>query len=119
MPYLSEKKNLPLSLDRRVKLSEEDRKKIIALKGSMSQRECWKLFNISRSTVQYLWNPARLLQIKAWYAERRKDGRYYDREKHKEAMKSTRRWKQENKENLLDHKPIAVNVEDIISQQIF
>jgi hypothetical protein len=40
MPYLSEKKNLPLSLDRRVKLSEEDRKKIIALKGSMSQREC-------------------------------------------------------------------------------
>jgi predicted HTH transcriptional regulator len=64
MPYLSEKKKLPLSLDRRVKLSVEDRKKILSLKGTMSQRQCAEMFNISRSTIQYLWNPERLIKIK-------------------------------------------------------
>ena len=73
MPYISEKKKLPLSLDRRVKLTQEERNKILGLKGLMSQRECAEMFNVSRSTVQYMWNPERLMRIKESYRERRKD----------------------------------------------
>ena len=79
MPYKSEKliKLGGTSLDRRRKLSDEDRDKVIALKGNVSQRKCAEIFGISRRLVQFLWMPEK------------------HKEKHRESMKRTRHYKQE------------------------
>ena len=89
MPYKFEtdKRKIPRELDRRVKLSLEDREKIEELYGEISQRKLAKLFGVSRRLIQFIGDPKQY--------ERNKEikGRYYDKDKHTAYMNKHRRWK--------------------------
>ena len=52
-------------------------------------------------------NPERLARVKQLSVERRKDGRYYNKEKHRLAIKNTRAYKQKHK-NLLQNPDAGV-----------
>lgn len=96
MPYKSEKIKISgTKFDRRIKLTEEQKNEIIALRGIISQRKCALMFNVSRRTIVFLWNPEKLEQNKARRQERGGWRQYYDKKKHRESMKNTRRYKQE------------------------
>ena len=90
------------SLDRRVKLSEEDRLELIKLKEQVSQREAARMFNISRRSVQFIWYPEKLEENKLRRKERGGWKQYQDKEKHRIAMKKHREYKKQLlKEGLL------------------
>ena len=86
------------NLDRRVKLTEEDRASLIELKQKISQREAAKMFGVSRRTVQFIWFPEKLEENKKRRAERGGSKQYYDREKHNKAMQEHRAYKKELKQ---------------------
>lgn len=86
------------TLDRRVKLTEEDKQELIKLKEKVSQREAAKMYGVSRRTVQFIWFPEKLEENKKRRAERGGSKQYYDREKHNEAMREHRAYKKELKE---------------------
>jgi hypothetical protein len=85
-------------LDRRVKLSDEDRESLIELKEKISQREAARIFNISRRSVQFIWYPEKLEENKLRRKERGGSKIYYDREKHNEAMRLHREYKKQLKQ---------------------
>jgi len=87
--------------DRRVKIKLEDHDKIRAeyATGTISQRGLAGKYNVSRRLITFILYPERLAEQKELYKERRKDGRYYDREKHNEAIKSLRA----HKKSLMSH----------------
>ena len=95
MPYKSEKMKLTKEQDRRIKISEQKKKEIIALKGKISQRKCAELYGISRRSVVFLWYPERLEENKKRREERGGWTQYYDKEKWRETMKEHRHYKQE------------------------
>lgn len=96
MPYKSEKMKIAgTDKDRRIKLTDEKRNEIIALKGKISQRKCAELYGISRRSVQFLWNPEKLEENKQRRQERGGWRQYYDKEKRAEAVKEHRRYKQD------------------------
>lgn len=87
---------VPKGQDRRVKLTNEDREKVRALhKQGMSQRAIARYVGCSRRLVVFIIYPERYAHAKALYKERRKDGRYYDRNKHTEAMRKHRKHKKD------------------------
>lgn len=98
MPYKFEKTpiNNP-EHDKRVKLTDEERESIREEyeTGLVSQRDLAKKYNVSRRLIQFILSPEKLDIAKQQFAERQKDGRYYDREKHNEYMKSHREHKKE------------------------
>ena len=79
--------------DRRVRLTPEERALLIEDKGKLSQRQAARKYGVSKRLVQFIWNPEMHERIKAQYKERRKDGRYYKKEKHTLAMRTHRRYK--------------------------
>lgn len=83
--------------DNRVKLSDADRKKIVEefKTGLISQRALARKYNVSRRLISFILDPEKAERAKEQYKERRKDGRYYKREKHNEAMKRHRSHKRE------------------------
>lgn len=81
--------------DKRVKISPEMREQILEEEGVLSQRVTARKYGISRKMVIYIWYPERLEHAKKLFAERQKDGRYYDRRKHNEAVKDLRKRKME------------------------
>ena len=100
MPYKfeTEKKVLANSeLDKRRKLTDGDKEEIrneyktglISINGLASK------YGVSKRTIQFTLFPERLERNKELYKERRKDGRYYDKDKHREYMKGHRRRKKE------------------------
>jgi hypothetical protein len=107
MPYkwLIEKKKLPRSLDRRVKLKQSDKEKILALYKieQLAIREIARRYEgiCSRKMIQYIIFPERLKLANEQYKERRKDGRYYKKEVNTKAVRETRRYKQINKDKLI------------------
>lgn len=102
MPYKFEK--IPINNpnhDKRVKLTGEQRediKKEYGL-GSISIRGLVRKYGVSRRLIQFILFPERQEKAKKDFAERQKDGRYYDKEKHKEYMKKHRGHKKELWEN--------------------
>ena len=88
---------LPRNLDRRVKLSEDDRAAIRSLyKDGFSIRAIARaLPKISRRMIQFILFPERAKHNSELFKARRKDGRYYDKKKHTKAIKSLRRYKTE------------------------
>ena len=105
MPYKFEytKKRIPREFDRRVKLTDLERKKIKELYGKISQRNLAKMFGVSRRLITYIGCPEKLERAKELYKDRRKDGRYYDRKKHTKAMKKYRKYKNNlNKKDKLE-----------------
>jgi transposase-like protein len=83
--------------DRRRKLSEADKERIRELYKlpDWSQRRLAGEFGVSRRLIQFVVDPEKEARNKKAFAERQKDGRYYDRETHNEAVKQTRRHRQE------------------------
>jgi hypothetical protein len=98
MPYKFDK--VPINnpkLDKRVKLTEDDKKNIVAdyETGVISINGLAKKYGVSKRTIQFTLFPERKEKAKQLYKERRKDGRYYDKDKHNEYMKNHREHKKE------------------------
>lgn len=108
MPYKfeTERKTIPRELKRNVKLSNEDKLEIKELKGKISQRKCAKAWNVSRSTIRWIWMPEKLERNKELREERGGDKYYYykhGKEYHTKQVKATRRYKQMlSKQNKLE-----------------
>lgn len=98
MPYKFEK--IPINnekLDKRVKLTDEDKQKIKEEyeSGSISINGLAREYKVSKRLIQFTLFPERKDKAQKMFAERQKDGRYYDKEKHKGYMKSHREHKKE------------------------
>jgi predicted DNA-binding protein (UPF0251 family) len=98
MPYKFEK--IPINNpknDKRVKLTDEDRDNIREeyASGLISQNNLAKKYGVSKRLVQFILNPEKQEIAKQQFAERQKDGRYYDREKHNEYVRSHREHKKD------------------------
>lgn len=94
MPYAFEGKTLIPAipgLDRRVKLTSEQRAEIQFLSSTLSVRALARRFSVSRRTVQFILFPDRLEANKVKRGGSRK---YYDSDYHREAIKSHRHHKQ-------------------------
>jgi len=92
MPYKFD--DVPINnpkLDKRVKLTDEDKLSIVEdHKAGASIHSLAKKYKVSRRTIQFTLFPDRKEKAKEMFAERQKDGRYYDKDKHKEYVKSHR-----------------------------
>lgn len=80
MPYKSTKiKIMNGAYDKRIKLTVAQKNEIISLKG----------------TIQFLWDPEKLKRNIQRRQERGGTKQYYNKEKHREQMKTHRRYKQQ------------------------
>lgn len=97
MPHKFEKSqhfSLTKQFDARCKYSQEQKEHVKHLiNQGISQRSIARMTGISRRLIAFILDPQKEVVCKSQFKERRKDGRYYDKEKHKEAIKSTRRKK--------------------------
>lgn len=96
MPSKSDK--IPINnpkLDRRVKLTQEQREEIHNNKQGHSQRELARMYNVSRRLITFILNPEKQ---KENYQRRVENGgtkQYYDKEKNTTAMREHRQYKKE------------------------
>ncbi|MGD2352039.1 hypothetical protein ACP8H2_09830 [Bacillus subtilis] len=98
MPHKSDKMSINNQKhDKRVKLTDDDKEKIKKeyATGLVSQRDLAKKYGVSRRTVQFALDPEKLERTKKQFAERQKEGRYYDKDKHKEYMRKHREYKKD------------------------
>lgn len=80
--------------DRRIKLTESDRAKIIELsKDGMGKMKIAEMFNVSKRTIQFIVNPLSLEENKLRRSERGGAGQYYDKEKNTEVKREHRDYK--------------------------
>lgn len=98
MPHAIErlKIKLPRELNRRIKLTEEDKAGIRGLYAQgVKIRAIARRYEdkCTRRMIQMVLFPERYEEMKRQFRERRKDGRYYDKEKHRMAIKKTRDWR--------------------------
>ena len=77
------------------KLSDEQKDEIVSLKGTISAHECAKRYNVSRRTIQFLWDPDKIKENLQRRMERGGSKIYYSKEKNREYMKLHRHYKQE------------------------
>ncbi len=97
MPYKHIEKKIPRSLDRRVKLTDDDKARIAKLyKQGEPVREIARQFEkiCSRRSIQLILFPERRARLAEAFKQRRKDGRYYNREKWRERQREHRKYKQ-------------------------
>lgn len=75
MPYKSEAIRLDPSLDRRRKLTDEDKREILRIykTGVCGMRPLAKQFGVSRATIQIIVNPARAESVKQYRKEHWRD----------------------------------------------
>lgn len=107
MPYISEKiKIAGGKYDRRIKLTEQDRIDISNIKN-MSIRAIARLYGVDKRTIQFILFPDRLERNKKLREERGGSKQYYNKDKYKDYVKNTRRYKHKlyvNKKIFLDEK---------------
>lgn len=107
MPYQFdyEKMKIPRELDRRVKITPELRKEVIAMykcEGLGIREIARRVPQISRRSVQMILFPDRYKLMLEQFKERRLDGRYKpDKEKWASTMREHRAYKQSIKEKLI------------------
>ena len=91
MPYKFQTDKLLIKRedDKRVKLTDEERKEIKKLYGSISQRKLAVMFNVSRRLIIFIGNPKTKERNLELRAEKGGSSFYYDKEKHTKAMKKT------------------------------
>lgn len=110
MPYKfdTDKKLIPKNHDKRRKLSDEDKNDIKQLydRGSFSQRELARLYNVSRRLIQFIIDPNKHAENLERRKERGGSSVYYDKDLQRVYMKKCRdHRKQLNNNNiLLDNK---------------
>lgn len=99
MAYKFETEHLKLSKedDKRVKLNDEEKKEIKKLydTGMFSQRKLAKMYGVSRRSIQFIIDPEKLKENHKKFSERQKDGRYYNKERHREYIKKYRERKKQ------------------------
>lgn len=102
MPYKFETKNMkiPKSLDKRIKLTDEERKKIKKLYGKISQRKLAKMFNVSRRLIIFIGDPEKHKRNLELRKLRGGSIIYYNKNKNTKQMKKHRK----NKKILYDKK---------------
>lgn len=95
MPYKFEYTNLhiPRELDKRVKLSLEQRKEIKKLYGKVSQRKLAEMYGVSRRLIQFIGCPEKKERDLELRKLRGGSAIYYNKDKWREQMKSHRRYK--------------------------
>lgn len=98
MTYAHLKLKIPPELDKRRKLTDPDRediKRLFFIEG-LAIKEIARRYEkkCSRTLIQFVIYPERLKRQRKLHKERRKDGRYYDKDKWREQMKTHRRYKQ-------------------------
>ena len=107
MPYAHTKKKIPPELDRRIKLTEEERETIRALyKEKMPIRAIAKEYpQISRRLIQFIVDPERAERNKKnnkqWQKENGNIFQRIGREKWAEIQREHRRYKQSIKNKLI------------------
>jgi hypothetical protein len=98
MPYKFEynKIRLPKEKDRRVKIPIEKHQEIKDLyaTGTISYRKIGEMYDVSKSLIIQIVNPDIAEKKRKQFLERRKDGRYYDKEKQTISIREHRRYKQ-------------------------
>lgn len=98
MPYKSEKiKIVGTKHDRRVKLDEKQKEEIRFLykTGNYSWNSLARKFEVSKRLIGVIINPEMQKKIYQTRLERGGSKIYYDKNKHKKAIKNLRRYKQE------------------------
>jgi IS30 family transposase len=96
MPYKTEKIALESPFLKRSSKLIECQKEMIKYwrERGASQREIAKRFKVSRRTIQFILDPAKLEENLKRREERGGSSVYYKREKHNEAIKELRKYKQ-------------------------
>lgn len=97
MPYRSERIPLPRELDRRVKLSEEQKDEIRHKyeTGLYSQRQLANEYGVSRRLIVFVVHPERYERAKKITAQHHREGRYdTSKEEHARIVREHRRYKQ-------------------------
>ena len=100
MPYKCDTQKLliPKDKDRRVKLSQEDKEEIryrYLEIGGVSQRELAREYGVSKRLIQFCIYPEKQKENYMKRMERGGSRQYYDREKHTESVRNTRRYRKE------------------------
>lgn len=80
-------------LDRRVKLTAEQKKEIVALKGTASCNDVGVKYGVNRRTIDFLWHPEKLIRCNQLRKERGGSKQYYNKDKHRVAIQGTRDYK--------------------------
>jgi hypothetical protein len=96
MPYKSDTLKINnIKLDRRVKLSPEQKEEIISLykTGDYTIRGLTRIYEVSRRLIQFILFPDRLKKNVDNYHERGGWEAYYNKNKHAEYMKTHRKYK--------------------------
>lgn len=95
MPYKSDKIKLPETLDRRVKITAKEKEEIKQeySTGNYSYLDLAKKHSVSKSLVAIVVNPERAAAVKKRIKEHWKD--YSNKDRHKQAIKKTRAYKNE------------------------
>ena len=98
MPYKSEKIKLPRELDRRVKLTDEQREEIRYKysTGFYSQRNLAAEYGVSKRTIQFTLDEDKRRRAQEAFKERRKDGRYKVSKEERNAIQREHRRYKEN-----------------------
>lgn len=97
MPYLSEKIPIAGTINDRRKKLDDYQKSCLKSDREMNGTSYNKLaraYGCSKRLAMLICNPEMAQRCKEQYKERRKDGRYYDRDKHTIQMKEHRDYKQ-------------------------
>ena len=99
MPYKYEtqKEKIPRELDKRVKLTPEQRQEIKEQYTYKSQRQLAKEYQVSRRLIQFIGDPEKHQRNLLRREERGGSKKYYNKEKNTNYMKEHRRRKQELK----------------------
>jgi len=107
MPYKYQytRMKIPRKLDKRVKILDEDKERIMTLYGKgislhSIERDFFE-YRISRRSIQFILFPERKEKCRIDYKTRRIDGRYYDKDKWRVQMRNHRRYKQSIKDKLI------------------
>jgi hypothetical protein len=82
-------------LDKRVKLTAEDKQEILNFKGVHSTRVLSRMYNVDRRTIQFILDPNKQVESLKRRAERGGSKVYYDKENHRLAMQAHRDYKKQ------------------------
>ena len=95
MPYKFETDKIPLpkGKDRRVRLTPEQRAEIRENVDGLSQRALANKYKVSRRLVQFILQPDKHAQNLKCRQDRGGWQQYYDKNKHKDAMREHRQYK--------------------------
>lgn len=98
-------------LDKRVKLTAEEKQDILNFKGIHSTRVLARMYGVDRRTVQFILDPNKHLENLKRRAERGGSKVYYDKENHRLAMQAHRAYKKELYDSgLIGEKEILITI---------